>query len=243
MSTIIRLTKVTSTNTELKAYCEKSNLKSFTTLVAAEQTAGRGQSGNSWEAEAGKNLTFSTIIFPENLQARQGFIISRIFSVSIKNALKKYIDKISIKWPNDIYYEDKKICGIMIENDIREGNICRSIIGVGINVNQVNFLSDAPNPISLKQITNEDIDPDELLKSILKKTEENYLTFLDGNIETICSEYENSLYRKSGYYWYKDHADIFQAMIQEVKDDGTLVLKTEYGEIRSYLFKEVSFMG
>ena len=242
MFNIIKIDSASSTNSELKKLCSEQQLLSFSTVVAGKQTAGRGQAGNFWESEPYKNLTFSVILFPENLPAKQSFILSRIFSLAVKETLDKYIQYVSIKWPNDIYYQDKKICGMLIENEITGANISSSIIGIGLNINQEKFISKAPNPISLKQITNETYNLDEISGSILCIAKEKYQQFLSGDTEKICTEYQNALYRKSGYHTYEDENGSFQACIKKVKDDGTLVLETENGEIRCYQFKEVHFI-
>ena len=238
---IIKIDSTASTNSELKKLCSEQQLPSFTIMVAGKQTAGHGQAGNFWESEPYKNLTFSLVLFPENLPAKQSFMISRIFSLAVKETLDKYIEQVSIKWPNDIYFSEKKICGILIENEITGANIFSSIIGIGLNVNQEYFFSEAPNPISLKQITNKTYNLDEFLDHILKTSEEKYQQFLSGDIEKIRNEYQNALYRKSGYYTYEDKNGSFLACIKGVKDDGILILETENGEIRHYLFKEVRF--
>ena len=246
MFNIIKKKSVTSTNSELKKICSEQNLPSFSALIAQKQTAGRGQAGNSWESEPHKNLTFSTVLYPKNLPAKQSFFISRIFSLAVKETLDKYIDNVSIKWSNDIYYRDKKICGILIENEIIGSNISSSIIGIGLNVNQEKFTGDAPNPISLYQITNKIHDLDEILLCILQIAKEKYQQFLSGdltpsifNSHGIRNDYHNALYRKSGYHTYEDKNGIFQAKINETEDDGTLILETKDKEIRRYQFKEV----
>ena len=122
-----------------------------TVVSTYNQTAGRGQRGNSWESEPHKNLTFSVLLKPQHIIAREQFYISEIVSVAIVNTLRKYIidQPIAIKWPNDIYVNDDKICGILIENTLSGYSISQSIAGIGININQQTFLSNAPNPISL----------------------------------------------------------------------------------------------
>jgi len=242
MFNIIKIDSTTSTNSELKKLCPERNLPSFSTLLAKSQTSGRGQTGTSWESEPYKNLTFSTIIFPEHLPVKDSFIISQIFSLAVKETLDKCIEHVSVKWPNDIYYQDRKICGILIENDIVGIDVLSSIIGIGLNVNQEKFNSNAPNPISLKQITGKEYCLEELLEQILNIAEEKYRQFLSGNIEKIHIEYQNSLYRKSGYYTFEDKNGCFQACIKEVKSDGVLMLETENKEIRPYRFKEIRFI-
>ena len=242
MFNIIKINSTASTNSELKKLCMEQQLPSFSTVVAEKQTAGRGQAGNFWESEPCKNLTFSTILYHENLSVKQNFIVSQIFSLAVKVTLDQHIKYISVKWPNDIYYQDKKICGILIENEILGEGISSSIVGVGLNVNQEKFISNAPNPVSLKQITGKEYCLDELLDSILNIAEEKYQQFLSGNIKEIRFEYQNALYRKSGFYAYEDKNSIFQACIKTIEDDGTLILETKNKEYRHYQFKEVHFI-
>ncbi len=242
MFNIIKIDSTASTNSELKKLCLEQNLQSFSALVTQKQTAGRGQAGNSWESEPYKNLTFSIILFPEDLPAKQSFFISRIFSLAVKETLDKYIEHVSIKWPNDIYFKKQKICGTLIENEITGAHISSSIIGIGLNVNQENFISNAPNPISLKQITGKEYCLDELLDSILNIAKDRYQQFLSGNTEEIRSAYQNALFQKSDFYSYEDKNGIFQAKINGIDDDGTLILETTDKEIRRYQFKEVRFI-
>ncbi len=241
MHTIL-LNSTTSTNSELKNLCSEKVLEPFTTIVTEEQTEGRGQSGASWESETGKNLIFSTVLYPQNLHAEESFIISCIFSLSIKETLDEYISDITIKWPNDIYYKDEKICGILIENEISGELITRSIVGIGLNVNQEIFKGDAPNPISMKQITGINFDRDELLNSILKKAKTLFEYYEEEGGENIRSDYKNALYRKKGFHLYADYQGYFKAKIEDVKENGILVLRTEKGEEKNYMFKEVRFI-
>ena len=150
---LIHINETNSTNNYLQSLCSEQKVEELTVVVADFQTSGRGQRGNSWESDPGKNLLFSTVIFPEFLEARRQFLISQIISLAIKEELDTYTTDISIKWPNDIYWKEKKICGMLIENDLMGRNISQSIIGIGININQEIFHSSAPNPVSLLQIT------------------------------------------------------------------------------------------
>ena len=159
---LIHLEETDSTNKYLNELCNKQCVEELTTITADFQTSGRGQRGNSWESEAGQNLMFSFVLYPTFLKARRQFLLSQIISLAIKEELERYVSNISIKWPNDIYWKDKKICGMLIENDLTGVHISRSITGIGINVNQETFCSDAPNPVSLKQINGQsyDLSPD-----------------------------------------------------------------------------------
>ena len=152
---MIALEETDSTNRYISQLCNElqESVAELTTVTAEFQTAGKGQRGNTWEAERGKNLLFSFVLYPTFLEARRQFILSQIVSLSIKEELDRWSDEITIKWPNDIYWRDKKICGILIENDLSGHFIGRSISGIGININQNEFHSDAPNPVSQKQNT------------------------------------------------------------------------------------------
>ena len=127
-------------------------------VVADYQTAGRGCGTNRWESERGKNLLFSVMLHPENVPANRQFQISRAISLAIVDALGEWVGDLSIKWPNDIYWRNGKLAGILIENSLQGSMIRDSIIGVGLNVNQRAFHSDAPNPVSMYQLTGQETD-------------------------------------------------------------------------------------
>lgn len=138
------------------------------------QTAGRGQRGNSWESEDGANLLFSFVLYPDFLEARKQFYLSQITALALQEVLSQYTDGIRIKWPNDIYWKDKKICGTLIENDLTGIHISRSISGTGVNLNQERFVSDAPNPVSLFQITGQRYDRKEILHQLMERVAHYY---------------------------------------------------------------------
>lgn len=171
---LIHISETNSTNSYLHTFCAKEKVEEFTTVVANFQTSGRGQRGNSWESEPYKNLLFSFVLFPEFLEARRQFLISQVVSLAIKEELDTYTTDISIKWPNDIYWKEKKICGILIENDLMGRNISQSIAGIGININQETFHSSAPNPVSLYQITGNQYDIFEVLRNIMLRIQSYY---------------------------------------------------------------------
>lgn len=242
MANIIQLQNVDSTNCYLRALQEKEEQEEGTVVAAYEQTAGRGQRGNTWEAEPGKNLTFSMIFHPQEIQAADQFIISQLVSTAIKEVLDKYIPEVSIKWPNDIYCQDKKIGGILIENDLSGYEVFQSIIGIGINVNQELFLSNAPNPVSMTQVTKQQYDLDKLLKEFASQIYINYFDVLDGAEHEIKEIYKNSLYRGKGMHAYEDDNGAFLGEFVKTEPTGHLVLRDSEGIIRRYAFKEVRFV-
>ena len=155
---ILKEKETDSTNNRLAQLCDRENIKEFTTLLVDKQTAGKGQRGNSWESAPGMNLTFSTVLYPSALKAREQFTLSMLIALSVYDTLSTYAEGFSIKWPNDIYWKDKKICGILIENELEGTYLLRCIAGIGVNINQEHFVSPAPNPVSLKQILGRETD-------------------------------------------------------------------------------------
>ena len=206
-------------------------------VVAEYQTAGKGCGTNSWESERGKNLTFSLLIHPEGIPANGQFRISEVVSVALCRTLESYIsDKVEIKWPNDIYVGDRKICGILIENRLQGSLIKDSIIGIGLNVNQTTFVSKAPNPVSLQQLLGHEVDRETLLGEFLKTLG---AAMRD---ETVSADYRSRLYRREGFFGYQDADGAFKAQLSGVLDDGRLVLLDTEGKTRTYAFKEVSYI-
>jgi BirA family biotin operon repressor/biotin-[acetyl-CoA-carboxylase] ligase len=239
---IIKFETCLSTNLQLKELANQQIVEEGTVLLCEEQTAGRGQRGNRWEAEPNKNLTFSLIFYPEFLAVKNYFLLSKSIALGVKAALNLHTENISIKWPNDIYYKDKKIAGILIENEITGNIITQSIVGIGINVNQEIFRSDAPNPVSLKQITGREIDPNVLLEEIIASVLLFYKQLQSGNTEQINLSYHQALHRKEGFFPYKDKEGSFRARIESVTNDGFIHLTGNEGEKRAYAFKEVAFV-
>ena len=146
------LTSVDSTMAYLQRLPDDVTTDDLYVVVAETQTAGRGQRGTHWESESGKNLTLGLRVYPTFLKADEQFRLSEVTALAIAEALDLYTDGISIKWPNDIYWYDRKICGMLLEHDLRGSKIACTRIGPGININQRQFFSDAPNPVSLYQI-------------------------------------------------------------------------------------------
>lgn len=245
---LIALDSTESTNLYLSQLCKREGetLPPFTTVCAEYQQAGKGQRGNSWESAEGKNLLFSFVVYPTFLEARHQFLLSQMVSLAIKEALSRWSDEITIKWPNDIYWREKKICGILIENDLNGNCIGRCICGIGLNVNQTAFVSDAPNPVSLQQITGKEHDRHALLMDIMKRIQiyfkgaelEPYATYS----EEISVRYGRSLFRRRGYHLYEDANGRFRARLLRVEPDGRFVLEDESGQEREYLFKEVQYV-
>lgn len=238
----IYIPQTISTNVSLAEICSKGYTENLTSVYSSFQTDGRGQRGNKWESEDGKNLLFSFVIFPKGLPAKEHFILLQITALALFDTLTEYTDGISIKWPNDIYWMDKKICGTLIENDLNGMNIERSISGTGVNLNQKIFRSGAPNPVSLSQITGKEYDIETVLYKIMDYVNGYYGMFCNGESETIRKKYFDAIYRKDGFHTYKDDNGTFEAMIEDIEKDGRFILKDKEGNVRKYLFKEVSYI-
>lgn len=239
---VIHLPEVVSTNLALREIMERDGLPEGSVVWADYQTAGRGQMGNSWESEARKNLTFSIVLYPNVIPAREQFLISQITALSVKKALDKHVGDIRIKWPNDVYWRDKKICGMLIENDLSGSFIYCSIIGIGINLNQEVFMSKALNPVSLLQATGKKYHREDILDQFLSAFYGYYLKLLQEKADEIRSTYRASLYRGEDYYPYRDAGGDFEAIIADIEPTGHLVLRLRDGSIRRYAFKEVSYL-
>lgn len=240
---IIRLEETESTNSYLRDLLKSQHLEEGSVVVADFQTAGRGQVGNSWYSDKGDNLLFSLLIYPTGIPANEQFIISRMVSLAIKNTLDQFADDIRIKWPNDIYWKERKIAGILIENSLQGKIIENSIIGIGLNLNQQIFPVELPNPVSLRQITATEQDKNYILDLLLKEFFLLYRSLQRGEKQVIEDEYMLDLYRANGYYWYEDANGRFQAEIDNVLPSGHLVLRTlDTNEERIYAFKEVQFI-
>ncbi len=214
----------------------------FVLLTADHQTAGRGQRGTSWEAEAGKNLLFSLAFHPGGIPAARQFALSEALALAVAEALDAHTGGISVKWPNDIYYRERKICGMLLEHRLQGGRIECTLAGVGLNVNQRRFLGDAPNPVSLRQITGRDTDRAALLLSVLHAFERNYRLLLQGGFDALHARYMRRLYHSGGFYPFADRDGAFSARITGVSPLGQLSLATAAGAERSYAFKEVRFV-
>lgn len=230
-----------STNSYLDALDVDTPQREGCVVAARAQLAGRGQRGNSWEAAPGENLTFSYLLRPAAIAPQEQFVLSQAASLAVVDMLSQYAEGFMVKWPNDIYYRDGKIAGMLIEHILTEGRIGRTIVGIGINVNQTHFASDAPNPVSLCQITGERYDLDMLLRQLLEATSRRYEMCLMYR-DQLQSDYMEMLYRREGFYRYRDKTGIFEACIEDVRPDGMLILRDDHGARRMYAFKEVTFI-
>lgn len=238
------LKEVDSTNSYLMR--EASSLDAPLMVIARSQTAGRGQRGNSWESEPGKNLTFSVLYRPESFPAVSQFSISEATAFAVVDFLALHGIEAKVKWANDIYVGDKKICGILIQHSLMGPKIGHSVLGIGINVNQTEFLSDAPNPISMKQITGKTYDLDELANQIAACIESRLeKIYSEADRDALHVEFKENLWRGDGkLYPFTDTAtgERFEASISDIDPHGPMTLRLSDASIRTYSFKEVAFL-
>ncbi len=241
-----RSDSIGSTNTYLRELGGGDPAYDYEVAVADFQTAGRGQKGNTWESEQGKNLLFSILAHPKNIKVREQFYISEAIALAVSDSVMaalgpQFAREVSVKWSNDVYWKEFKMAGILIENTLQGDRILDTVVGVGLDVNQEVFLSDAPNPISLKNITGRDYDRDALLSDIVERFK-GYMELQADKRSDVDKLYRNRLFRREGYHRFRDAQGEFEACIEGIRPDGCLMLQTTSGEHRVYEFKQVQFI-
>ena len=238
----IFLTEVESTNNYANHLVLSKAADEGTVVLAQHQKKGRGQQGNSWESEAGKNLLASFILFPEFLTAANQFYLSKIISLALVDFLKPETENVTVKWPNDIYIQNRKVAGILIENSVKGRFLSSSIIGIGLNLNQLEFVSDAPNPVSLKQITAKNYDVEKVAVQIWEHFNIWYGKLQTGHFKEIDTAYFKTLFRGNEWSLFSKQGKFFEAKIIGIGEFGQLILEARNGTISKYMFKEVEFV-
>ena len=261
--------RTNSTNTLLRELIAKGEWQAGEEyLYTGFQTAGRGQSGNGWESEEGKNLLCSILLSHQPSEVsgvRPAFDLNVAVSVAVHRMVNSQFSilhsQLTIKWPNDIYWGDRKIAGILVENTLIGSEVRYSIAGIGLNVNQTEWLSNAPNPVSMRQISGEEYDIHELMKTLMNEMH----TVLAMKREEIWAYYRTHLYRKDGFWPFVEREvsiaptmnyspaleerdgerlerPIFLAKIENIRADGEIELRDQEGNLRLYHFKEVRYV-
>ena len=238
----IFLTETESTNNYANRLLLSKAAEEGTVVLSQFQTKGKGQQGNYWESESGKNLLASYIFQPSWLKATDQFLLSKVVSVAITDLMAEENIDTRIKWPNDIYVENKKIAGILIENSITGMYLHASIAGIGLNLNQSVFVSDAPNPVSLKQVTGNDYHIETIAEQLWEKLKIRYNELKTGNPAVINSVYMNRLFRCGQWALYARQSEVFEARITSIGQFGQLQLEHSDGKITEHFFKEVEFV-
>ena len=211
-------------------------------IWTGDQTQGKGNGTNQWESEKGKNLTFSLLAEPIFLKPSEQFVLTQLISIALYETLSRILspEKLFIKWPNDVYYDKKKISGVLIQNYVKGQQINFAVIGVGLNVNQKIFLSDAPNPASIIQFTGKEMEIRSLLDEILKTFESHYDT-LDNQEKRmeLHEKYLKHLYLRNQWADFTDESGTFSGKIVGINDYGQLHIEDRDGNHRTYGFKEI----
>ncbi|AOW21878.1 biotin--[acetyl-CoA-carboxylase] ligase [Urechidicola croceus] len=241
---IIKLDATESTNTFLRELCHVDAIDNFTVVTAKKQTNGRGQMESSWSSNSGENLTFSVLVKFLDIELVDQFYISKAVALSISDVLtSKLTTKVLVKWPNDILAEHKKICGVLIENSVKKARINHSIIGVGLNVNQVVF-ENLPNATSMKLISKEKYDLDKLLRQIVEILKKYIEIINQKDFHLIDKLYLDRLYKFNTPAMYKDviSGELFMGKLVDVTKEGLLKIELENEKTHKFNLKEIEFM-
>ena len=236
---ITRFEQITSTNDEAR-----NRHYSHGDIITAEyQTAGRGQRGNRWSSVEGKNLMLSLVLEPTFLHASRQFLLSEAVALGLVDTLAEFGIGARIIWTNDIYVGDRKICGVLIEHDLCGAHLARTIIGIGLNVNQVEFDPALPNPTSMSRLAGREFDREEVLQTLARKIMARYDELAEGASEQLQSDYHALIYRRDEAHTYRlPDGTPFEGTIRRVKADGTLIVEHSDGSERGYLFKQIEFV-
>lgn len=210
-----------------------------TTVITANQTQGKGQRGNTWESEPEKNITFSFILRPGMIPPNLQFQLHIITTLSIYNLLFPTLgQKLKIKWPNDIMYADKKLGGILVENTLKGQNIEYSVVGIGLNLNQLRFVNEKAT--SLSEISGEVYEVNDLIEKLLIQFEKTYLSLKNGNIKSLTAQYIRRLYLLNKPHSYETGGRIFRGTIVGIGPTGLLQIQ-EADQVHKFAFKEVNY--
>ena len=241
---VLWLDTVDSTNNEARRRIESAD--SLSVVAAKWQTAGRGQRGNTWSSVAGENLTFSvTLKLPQDsLPAADQFAVSEASAIAVADFLSSKGISVRIKWPNDIYAGDRKICGMLIENILRGSSVASSIIGIGLNINQTGFPPGVANPVSLSMLTGRKYDIAESLEELLQILGERLKMISDGRRRELRTLYLQSMYRLGETHTYTDCTDgrVFRGTIKGISPQAKLVVEMPEGNLKEFAFKEISYI-
>ena len=240
---LIKLNATDSTNSYLKTLCANELVADYTAVITKNQINGRGQMGTVWSSQSHKNLSFSTYKDVSGFRLEHPFYISMVVALALLKTLQFFsISKLSVKWPNDILSDNKKICGILIENLVKQSNFSSSIIGIGLNVNQVDF-DNLPKASSLKLITGRVYDIDEIANVIIKNLKHYFNLLNKGNLDALKTKYESFLFRKNKPSTFQDaEGFVFSGFIKGVSSSGNLQVLLEDEIIKEFDLKTITLL-
>ncbi len=231
--------ELTSTNDEAIKECYTHG----DVIIAERQSAGRGQRGNKWLSGEGLNLTLTAILEPRMIAANQQFLVSQITALALCDMLRSYQISAHIKWTNDIYIGDQKVIGVLIENRVQRGHIAKSIIGIGINVNQTSFDESLPNPTSISLALGCEIERKEVTQRLYNALMKRFEQLSLKDFESIDNDYHALMYRFGERHLYRDaNGNIIEGVIEGVRHSGELILRHDDDKCVAYQFKEVEFI-
>lgn len=233
-----------STNLACWRLLKQKALPEGTLITAGYQTHGKGQAAARWESRAGQNLLFSVVLYPRFLPPSRQFWLNMVLSVALVETMAHIsgLKGFLIKWPNDLLFGQGKVAGMLIENSIMLDQLDCCVAGLGINVNQGRFSSQAPHARSLRQITGKKIPLDQLLQPLCQSMSTWYEKLKDNRLAAIRSAYENSLWGHESWRLFKHKGRIFEGRIRGVNDFGQLLLENRYASVQAYDLKELSFL-
>jgi BirA family biotin operon repressor/biotin-[acetyl-CoA-carboxylase] ligase len=236
------LTEVNSTNTYLAEFLRGNTLPEGAVVRALSQIEGRGQAGTSWESESGKNIISSFVFYPSFVAPKDIFLLNKTYSLGVFEFIQRIAGhETSIKWPNDIYWNNKKVAGMLIENSINSSSVLHSILGLGININQESFSSKISNAISLSMIVGKKLELDELFNELCSCIEAWYLRLKNGEIQKINEAYLLSLYSRGIWKTFKVSNNSFTGCIMGVEQSGKLQVMNESYELKQFDLKEIQY--
>ena len=239
---LIHLEETSSTNSYLLESLKQRPLPEGAVVRSDNQKAGRGQAGSRWESDPNKNLLLSFLFYPSFISPQDIFLVNQSFSLGILDFARHHLpDPVTIKWPNDIYWKDQKVAGLLIENSIGTSGLSFSILGVGINVNQKVFSSYLANPTSFINITGKSFDLDELFNSLCSFLEARYLQLKRDGREGISEDYSASLFGLGVKQLFESKGETFLGRIVDVDKNGKLIVTAETGDAKVFDLKDIKY--
>ena len=240
----VKLDSVASTQTYLKNLYAKSKPIEGTAILSYNQTAGYGQRNNSWETQNGLNIALSLVLLPAFLNPDKQYYLSMAVALAVKKAVEELSQqKVKLKWPNDIMVGDRKISGILIESNLFNSRVEKSYVGIGLNVNQIDFGSLKSTATSLSNISGKEYDLDHVCIMIMEWVERYYLQIKAGRLKELFEEYDEALYKKNEYITLLHSDDMTsKVLLKGVEENGKILVMHENGDLRAYLHGEVQIM-
>jgi BirA family biotin operon repressor/biotin-[acetyl-CoA-carboxylase] ligase len=241
---LLAFDELESTNTYGTELLSKTKPTEGTVISTFRQTAGRGQIGSRWESEPDRNLSFSILLYPTFLAPREQFLLSMTIALAVRTFIARYTEKmVTVKWPNDIYVGNRKICGILIQNATSTQSLQSSVVGIGVNVNQTQFSENAPNATSLALETGREFSLFELLQDLCQRVEQRYLQLKNAAGRAFLYEqYQSHLYRyNEPASFQRQDGSTFSGIITGVSDIGKLLVRTKH-VVEAFDIKEIRFL-